>query len=99
MPRALIGRRSHAVAAPSHRDPTDQAGGDRVSMAPTGMRRMRGGDPSAVAHGRAQRHLWASGPSHGGAVYGLVSFIQAYHAADDERRVWRAGERGDDQPV
>ena len=41
MSRALIGRRSQAVAAPSHRDAADHAGGDQVSMASIGVRRMR----------------------------------------------------------
>jgi hypothetical protein len=99
MPRALIGRRSRAVAAPSHRDTADHAGGDRVSMASIGMRRMRCGAPSRVAQGGSQWHGWASGPSHGSAVYGGVSFIEADHAADDGRRVWHTGKRGDDQPV
>src|SRR5215471_7701174 len=99
MPRVLIGGRSHAVAAPSHRDTAHYTGGDRVSMASTGLRCMRGGNPRTVASGCAQWHLWTAAPSYGGAVYGSVSFIQADHAADDGRRIWRAGERGDDQPA
>src|SRR5215831_6320767 len=96
LPSALIGRGSQAVAASGARIAPDQAGGDRVSMASTGMLRMRGGGPSAVARGSSQWDLWSSGASHGSAVYGVVSFIQAYHLTDDGRRVRCAHECSDD---
>jgi hypothetical protein len=83
LPDALIGRGAHAVAASSQRASAHQAGGDRVSLASGGVRRLRRGVASAVARGGAQRDLGSSGPGHGGAVYGGLSLVQAHDAPED----------------
>ena len=52
-----------------------------------------------MARRGAQWDLWSSGAGDGGAVYGVVSLVQAHDAADDGRGVRGAVECGDDQPV
>ena len=49
--------------------------------------------------GRSQWHLRSPRARHGGAVYGVVSLVQAHDAAGDGRCVRGADECGDDQPV
>jgi hypothetical protein len=83
LPGALIGRGSHAVAASRQRDAAHPAGGDRVSMASVGGRRLRRGGARALARGGAQGDLWSSGTGTRGAGSRVVALVQA-HAAPGE---------------
>jgi hypothetical protein len=99
LPSVFIGRCSSAVASSRHRDSPKQAGGDRVSMASVTVRGMRRGAARARARRGPQRDLRASGAGDGGALYGVVSLVQAHDAAEDGRGVEGPGACGDPPPV
>jgi hypothetical protein len=67
----------------SDRSPADRADRDRVPLASIVMLGMRRGDPRAVARRGPQWHLWSTGPSPRGVVYGSLSLVQTGDAADD----------------
>lgn len=99
LPSVLRGRGAHAVAPSRHGDSPDQAGGDRVAMASAPGLGLRRGDAGAMAHRGPQRDLRSTGASAGGALYGVVSLLQAPDAAEDGRGGWGAMECGDHQPI
>ena len=66
-----------------HRDSAHPTGGDRVSMASVELPGLRRDDTGALAKGGSQWHLWPPRARHSGALYGVVSPVQAHHDSGD----------------
>ena len=69
---------SLAVSSSSARHSAHPTCCDRISVASTGLSRLRRNHSFSLAQGCSQRDLWSSSARHSGVVYGVVSLVQAH---------------------